>query len=127
MIFLLSLPDFLFFFSFFCRFLPHTGAPPVPINKCAKCDKTVYKAEEVRTSCVMFCDTMLYIVVPVLHCFLSFTPTLLFFPFDLTLHSSSSITLHSPLHSPPSHTHTHIGVLLRRCVAQELLYLRCAV
>lgn len=66
-----SLPDFLLisYLLFYCCIFTILGAPPVPINKCAKCDKTVYKAEEVSMCYVMLWDVMLFT------CNLSFLPS----------------------------------------------------
>ena len=124
-----------FFFFLFVAFLSLTGAPPVPINKCAKCDKTVYKAEEVTMCHMMWCDTMLCIFVSFLHSFLPlFHSSTSFLPFLSYSSSTHPLPSHSTHHSSslppplsPHHSHTHIGVLLRRCVAQELLYMRCAL
>ena len=114
----------------------------MPINKCAKCDKTVYKAEEVRT-CYFMCDRMWCIFVSIRHSFLSFSSFLFstsLLPFlsyssststhplpSHSIHHSSSPNHPSPLLITFTHATPYTGVLLRRCMAQELLHMRCSV
>ena len=79
----------------------HTGAPPVPINKCAKCDKTVYKAEEVLSSTTLL--FLFYFFISFILLFLTALRSILSF-LSLLIHSFSYVFL--PLFFLLSHTPT---------------------